>query len=291
MRARTVFLSWLGILLTSVGCGDDHSTAPAQAPPPTTRFQLCESAAFSPGWFVSYELTGRDSGNYRYSGIWSEQTTLPDTLDSPPGTALCHQLLLRITEESSGITLSGVTTTSLDSGGAALQYATDIAPLAFPWQFGEMPDSASIGEFGDLDTWQMHHGGLMTGRWNLTRASNTTAEISQVFSEFDSTGTLQRVVTLSHVIERNGRPQSARVHYWLNELNGSLELEGSRPRRQLTPEALPPHAPSHAPAAAEVAGHDRISHLASREELPVMRLIRESLPGPCSFATPTRQRP
>jgi len=234
------FLALFSIPIAWVGCGDDHSTAPTEPPPPITRFQLCDSAAFSPGWVVSYELTGKDSGNYRYSGIWSEQTGLPDTLSSPPGTCLCHHLLLRITEESSGITLSGVTTTSLNSSGMALQYATDIGPLAFPWQFGEMPDSASIGEFGDLDTWLMHHGGPMTGRWNLVRVSDTTAEITQVFSEYDSTGILLRVVTLSHIIESDGRPQSAGVHYWWRELNGSLELDGSRPATRPTPQQLSP---------------------------------------------------
>lgn len=250
MTCRIVHVLWLGSLLAWGGCGDDHSTAPNEPAPPITRFQLCESAAFCPGWVVSYELTGRDSGNYSYSGIWSEQTTLPDTLDSPPGTSLCHHLLLRVTEESSGISLTGVTTTSLDSSGAPLQYATDIAPLAFPWQFGEMPDSATIGEFGDLDHWQMHHGGVMTARWNLARTSDSTAELTQVFSEFDSTGVLQRVVTLSHEIDSDGSPRSVRVHYWLGELDGSLELEGSRPLTRLAPERRSTTAPhgTHRPS-------------------------------------------
>ena len=50
MNGRMAFLTLFSIAITWVGCGDDHSTAPSEPPPPITRFQLCDSAAFSPGW-------------------------------------------------------------------------------------------------------------------------------------------------------------------------------------------------------------------------------------------------
>ena len=133
----------------------------------------------------------------------------------------------------------------------------------------------------------MHHGGVMTGRWNLIRVSEATAEITQVLSEYDSTGILQRVVTLSHVIESDGSPQSASVHYWWRELDGSLELEGSRPATRLTPQRFSPRGTitGNGPIPATIAA------LGAEAEPQIARRTGRCLNRSSAFVAPTHPHP
>lgn len=217
------------LALSCFSCSSDKSTNPSQQSTNIVEvFCLSKPGADEPGASLSIPLTGSDTAGGSYTGNYS--TSILNR--TPPSSGTMSRSLLTLRNESSGALINSLSETYYTGNGnpefrdvdGLRYYCTDTQPAP------DMPDSARIGDFGDLPTWEFsNYSGWtrITAAWRLDRKSNTQAYLVIASTVASFLGGTEAVEEMKLTINADGSLAHFRDYTWFPSVGVGLTLTGT----------------------------------------------------------------
>ena len=206
--------------LLMIGCGDG-STTPSE---PIT-YHLYDDGQFNPGYQISFSLTGRSSVGAFFTGTVSITATRDQALYAGEP-VIPVETYMRLTETNSGNSTSTVSTEYFNPYNFEPVLMELEGVLYTPTDISVMPDTAEIGDFGELTTYSGIDGSTITGTWRLEDAGSGLADIVQQI--YYSGGALDFNTTSKIRIDETGNPSGYSQEIYYPSSGVRVYLSGGR---------------------------------------------------------------
>jgi len=215
------------ILIQGCGGGDNATYVPSDVPTdPDTVFQLFETGYFTEGYTVTTNYTGSDTSGGNYTGTYSKQTLAESTFLGQPAIPILSEL--QITNTTTGASASAVGTeyfTPLATDRHYLGYSGDTTTVSATTS--AIPQTAKIGDFGDVGTYTDNAGYIDVQTWRLDDGGNGTADAVIQSHETDQFGnpTSSSIETVK--IDENGNRLSSKIVIYYADIDITVTLNSN----------------------------------------------------------------
>jgi len=215
------------ILIQGCGGGDNATYVPSDVPTdPDILFQLFETGYFTEGYTVTTNYTGSDTSGGNYTGTYSKQTLAESTFLGQPAIPILSEL--QITNTTTGASASAVGTeyfTPLATDRHYLGYSGDTTTVSATTS--AIPQTAKIGDFGDVGTYTDNAGYIDVQTWRLDDGGNGTADAVIQSHETDQFGnpTSSSIETVK--IDENGNRLSSKIVIYYADIDITVTLNSN----------------------------------------------------------------
>jgi hypothetical protein len=232
MKPARIMLLAVYLILVSLGCssggggGGDNST-PTD---PNIPFQLFPSGYFSQGYSENYDLTGSDTAGGTHTGSLSLSTQAATIFDGQ--SAIPVSQLLSFTNTQTNAFLS-VSVTGYYSNNANDRKWIGEDQITFgvinsATTTYTLPETATIGDFGNVGSYTGSDGTGMVVTWQLTNANNGLANIVINFTYYDSPGgAISGSEEQTYTINQSGERQRFKIRA---DVGGGVTITLSGPK-------------------------------------------------------------
>jgi hypothetical protein len=214
----------LSIILLLVCCGGGGGGG-SSATPEATTFMLFPNGYFSAGYQESFNLTGSDTVGGKYTGTFLFKTESPTTFNGEQAIPVSELISATLTGENATETQTGTDYYSDNANSRVdLGFENDTeGTTSIGISLSPIPQTASIGDFGDIGTYPLSNGNTETSNWRLTQAGNGLANLIETSTITDSTGNTISTTEITNVIDTDGNCHSITVVFYL-ENTGTVTL-------------------------------------------------------------------
>ena len=209
--------------LTACGGGGSSTTAP------NIVFSLYPTNYLSAGYSESYSLTGTDTAGGTHQGNLSTQTQAQTVFNSQA--AIPRSLLLSWTNTQTSafisIPVTAYSSTSLSSFRDFGSFNPSSGVTTVTANTTIIPQTAQIGDFGNIGTYTDSAGASQTVTWQLTDAGSGNANLVTMSGVRDQFGTIIGNTETTTRIDANGNRLSISMRIYIVATGIALTLSGS----------------------------------------------------------------
>ncbi len=216
-------------------CGGGGTTSSTTTPIGTAvnlnQIKSYEEASAAPGTAATFNLTGKSNQGVPFTATLSFAITGPTTTTTPTGTQTVNvgQQYLSITNNSTGATISGISTHYVYLTGYLYKIVYNDGRIATPTSQTLLPASAKVGDFGTGTALSFSDGSNETSTWRIDPGTNGDAIL--VFT-YTSTNSLDPSASYTeeddYTIKPDGTVSALTVKLNYPSLGVTVTLSGSR---------------------------------------------------------------
>ena len=217
-------LALIGSIVFLTSCGGGGGGSNSVPTDPNTIFQLFPPGFFSVGFSETTNFTGTDTGGGVFTATASVQTQAQTTFLGQP--AIPQLVQIQLTNTATGAFISDTGT------GFWSTSATDRRNLGFSNSSSTtvsatttaIPQTAKIGDFGDVGTYTDNAGDVSVDSWRLDDGFNGRAKLVVLSTETDQFGTLITSSTTTDLIDTSGNVISEEIKIFFADVGITLTL-------------------------------------------------------------------
>jgi hypothetical protein len=195
-----------------------------------TTFQLFPDGFLTAGYTESYDLTGSNTSGAAYTATLDVTTQSQTTFNSAAAIPVEHQLHLTntVTHISGTLTSTDYHTTSLSDHEYLGFHNANYGNTASGPSLFAIPESAAIGDSGDIGTYTYSNGNVQTLTWELNDAGSGFAIFVITSTIKDSTGDTLSTEESSYVIDQDGVRESVTMVLYSSSQGVTITLSGPK---------------------------------------------------------------
>lgn len=225
MQLKFLFVGVLCVVLTA--CGSSGGGTPSTPTDPETVFSLFDPLAFTAGPSLTLNLTGSDTVGGVYQGTAVAQVLADTIFLGEAAVPQQTQLELVNTTDSSTISETDIDYYSTSATDRRLLGREDNDSFTVSAVTTAIPQTAKIGDAGNVGTYTNNAGEVDTITWRLEDGFNGRAKFLLLETTKDQFGNLISNQTTTSLIETDGSSASITLELYLAAFDATLSLNSN----------------------------------------------------------------